>query len=356
MTREAFLLRLRLMGTTMLAVFGASVLFGATLGAGFSWYNAYASTGTAALIGLPLFTFEAFFVNSPLGTGFRRWPFSRFVAARCSVWLAWIFVATQLSRGWLWSTEEALWAGTDMWWTIAFSFTVSLVVVSALTLNRLIGAGVFRNLLLGRYHSPTEERRALLFIDLADSTAIAEQIGATEFLALINQFVYDIDAALEGSGGAIYRYVGDEAIITWRLDETRDLTVAVDVVFRLRTRIAGRSEEYRSRFGVLPDFRAALHAGPVVAGEMGDSKLEIVLLGDTVNTTARIEQACREIERTFLVSAQALALINLPNGVESERMPPAALKGKSRQVQLYAIDRSASAERDERRHRTRIHA
>ena len=355
MTREAFLLRLRLMGTTMLPVFAASVLFGATLGGGFSWYSAYASIGTAALIGLPLFTFEAFFVNSALGAGFRRWPFSRFVAARCAVWLAWIFVATQLSRGWLWSTEEALWAGTDMWWTIAFSFTVSLVVVSALTLNRLIGAGVFRNLLLGRYHSPTEERRALLFIDLADSTAIAEQIGATEFLALINQFVYDIDAALEGSGGAIYRYVGDEAIITWRLDETRDLTVAVDVVFRLRTRIAGRSEEYRSRFGVLPDFRAALHAGPVVAGEMGDSKLEIVLLGDTVNTTARIEQACRELDQTFLVSAEALALINLPNGVESERMPPAALKGKSRQIELYAIDRTASAERDERRQRTQAH-
>ena len=245
MTREAFLLRLRLMGTTMLAVFAASVLFGATLGAGFSLYNAYASIGTAALIGLPLFTFEAFFVNSALGAGFRRWPFSRFVAARCAVWLAWIFVATQLSRGWLWSTEEALWAGTDMWWTIAFSFTVSLVVVSALTLNRLIGPGVFRNLLLGRYHSPTEERRALLFIDLADSTAIAERIGATRFLALMNEFVYDIDAALEGSGGAIYRYVGDEAIITWRLDETRDLSVAVEFVFRLRTRIVDRGEEYR---------------------------------------------------------------------------------------------------------------
>ena len=58
---------------------------------------------------------------------------------------------------------------------------------------------------------------------------------------------------------------------------------------------------------------------------MGDSKLEIVLLGDAVNTTARIEQACRELDRTFLASADALALINLPNGVESERMPPAAL-------------------------------
>ena len=347
MSREAIVSRLRLMGTTMLAIFAASVLFGATLGAGFSWYNAYGSIGTAAFIGLPLFAFELFVVYSPLGTGFRRWPFSRFVAARCLVWLAWIFVATQLSHRWFWSTEEAPWAGANMWWTIAFSFTVGLSVVSVLTLSRLIGPGVFGNLLLGRYHSPREELRALLFIDLADSTAIAERIGATRFLALMNQFVYDIDAALEGSGGAIYRYVGDEAIITWRIDETCDLRVELEVVFRLRSRIAARGDEYRRRFRVQPDFRAALHAGPVVAGEMGDTKLEIVLLGDTVNTTARIEQACRELDRAFLVSAEALALINLPSETKSERMPPAALKGKSRQVRLYAINRTGPTERDE---------
>ena len=141
----------------------------------------------------------------------------------------------QLSLGWFWRTAEAPWTGADLWWTIAFSFTVGLSVVSALTLNRLIGPGVFRNLLLGRYHSPREEQRALLFIDLVGSTAIAERIGATRFLALMNQFVYDIGAALEGSGGVIYRYVGDEA---------RDLSGAVEVIFRLRARIAARGEEY----------------------------------------------------------------------------------------------------------------
>ena len=60
---------------------------------------------------------------------------------------------------------------------------------------------------------------------------------------------------------------------------------------------------------------------------MGDSKLEIVLLGDTVNTAARIEQCCREFDRDFLVSAETLALIDLPDGTECERMPMAAAEG-----------------------------
>ena len=148
------------MGATMVAIFAASVLFGATLNACFSWYIAYASIGTAALIGLPIFTFELFFMSSPLGARFRRWPFSRFVAVRCATWLAWIFVATQLSLRWLLSTAEVPWADADLWWTIAFSFVVGLSVVSALALSRLIGPGVFRNLLLGRHHSPREGQYA----------------------------------------------------------------------------------------------------------------------------------------------------------------------------------------------------
>lgn len=329
--------RLRLMGMALPAIFVVSVLFGATLSGGFSWYIAFASIGTATVIGLPIFAFELFYVYSPLGVGFRRWPFARFIAARFAVWCAWYLVATQLANRWFGGADGELLADSNFWWTIVFSFAVGFSIVFGLTLNRLIGPGVFRNFLLGRYHTPREEERALLFIDLAGSTAIAERIGATRFLELMNEFVHDIGAALEGSGGTIYQYVGDEAIITWRLDKSRDISGAVEVVLRLCARVAARGESYRSRFGVVPRFRAALHAGPVVVGEMGDSKLEIVLLGDTVNTTARIEQSCRELDRDFLASAEALALVTLPPGAESEEMPPVTLKGKSRPVRLFAI-------------------
>ena len=75
---------------------------------------------------------------------------------------------------------------------------------------------------------------------------------------------------------------------------------------------------------------------------------------DTVNTTAQIRQACREFGRAFLVSVEALALIEPPSGAESERMPLATLKGKSRQFRLYAIDRTAPTERDERPQRAQV--
>ena len=286
-SRDAILSRLRLMGMAIPATFVVSVLFGATLNAGFSWYIVYASIGTAIVIGLPIFSFELFYLYSPLGAGFRRWPFARFIAVRFALWCAWIFIATRLSSHWFSRTEGELFADADFRWIILFSFVVGFSVVSGLTLNRLIGPGVFSNFLLGRYHIPREEERALLFIDLVGSTAIVERNGAARFSELMNEFVHDVGAALEGSGGVIYQYIGGEAIITWRLGEPRDISGAMEAVFRLHARVASRGDVYRSRFGMVPAFRAALHAGPVV---VGDGKLEIVLLGDTVNTN-RVDRA-----------------------------------------------------------------
>lgn len=50
-------------------------------------------------------------MNSPLGAAFRRWPFARFVAVRCAVWLAWMFVEMRGSLRWLWSTARSTMGG-----------------------------------------------------------------------------------------------------------------------------------------------------------------------------------------------------------------------------------------------------
>lgn len=53
----------------------------------------------------------------------------------------------------------------------------------------------------------------------------------------------------------------------------------------------------------------AIHAGALVSGEMGDWKREIVMLGDTMNTTARIENVCRTKHWDYIASAVVLERI-----------------------------------------------
>jgi hypothetical protein len=68
-----------------------------------------------------------------------------------------------------------------------------------------------------------------------------------------------------------------------------------------------RANGYIRDFGHRANFRAALHCGPVAIGELGTVKMEIAFLGDTMNTAARLQQACRDTGQRVLASA---ALVN----------------------------------------------
>ena len=151
------------------------------------------------------------------------------------------------------------------------------------------------------------------------------------------------------AGGEIDRYIGDELVVSWvvpdrRIDRpTIRRTAAIACVFAIEDALAARAEHYRARFGTVPRFRAALHAGPLVVGEMGDVKREIVLLGDTMNTTARIESACRTTGCDYIASAPAMPEPSaLPAGVHAEKLGPVELRGKLQVVELFGLKRATS--------------
>src|ERR1044072_3462852 len=61
-----------------------------------------------------------------------------------------------------------------------------------LELSRRIGPGRLVNWLIGRYRSPREEVRLFLFIDLTDSTPLAEELGSLKFSYLLRDFFDDL--------------------------------------------------------------------------------------------------------------------------------------------------------------------
>src|SRR5262249_24489182 len=89
--------------------------------------------------------------------------------------------------------------------------------------------------------------------------------------------------------------------------------------------------------GVAPQLRAALHAGPVITGEIGDIKRDIVFHGDVMNTAARIEQATRDLRRAFLVSAEALDRLAGTERYAFEPLGSHALRGRAAPVEIYAV-------------------
>src|SRR5271166_4623637 len=113
------------------------------------------------------------------------------------------------------------WLVDDLPKIVAISFSVSLLAGAIFELRRLIGGRVLGSFLLGTYHRPKREQRIVMFLDLAGSTMLAEQMGELRVHDLITRFFFDIDRPIADHDGEVHAYVGDEVIITWRSEERR---------------------------------------------------------------------------------------------------------------------------------------
>ena len=86
-------------------------------------------------------------------------------------------------------------------------------------------------------------------------------------------------------------------------------------------------------------FAQALHAGPVVISECGDSRRQIAYFGDTMNVTARLQEHCKEAGRALLVSADLLRLVRPGSDLVVEALGPTQLRGRAAAVEVFAVER-----------------
>jgi adenylate cyclase len=271
----------------------------------------------------------------------RRWPVAVVFLVRTAAYGAAFFVMIHLSIALALGSWDPLLHPTRLvsnatvLVAFGFAFAINLTIV----LGRLLGPRVIFSLLTGRYHQPREEQRLVLFMDLRGSTQAAEKLGDQQFHRFLNEVFWDVTDPILEAGGEIYRYVGDEIIVTWRVGARTMSAACVECVFAVEAALARRREHYVAEFGIEARLRSALHAGPLIVGEMGDVKREIVMLGDTMNTTARIEGVCREMQKDYIASAPALALCPVPTGVRAESLGTVALRGKESGLELFALTR-----------------
>ena len=214
---------------------------------------------------------------------------------------------------------------------------MSFVISFVWQVNRMLGPGTLTALLFGRYRRPVSEERIFMFLDLKDSTAIAERLGDVGFNAFKNDFYHDLSEPVLQTRGRIYEYVGDEVVITWTYrDGLRDGN-CVRCFFLIEREVRRSRREYLDRYGIVPDFKAAVHCGPVVTSEIGDLRKDIVHSGDTVNTTARIESLCKPLGQRLLVSAALLARLPPDLGLRLKDLGRRTLRGKEVEVHLYGV-------------------
>jgi class 3 adenylate cyclase len=270
----------------------------------------------------------------------RRWPIVVEVAVQAAAMAVVVVIATVGLQAALYGDRiEATWLAADFPRIVGIAFVMSVLVGAVFEMTHLIGSKVLLNIILGRYRTPTREDRVMLFLDLVGSTALAEKIGELRMQQLLTRFFFDIDEAIIAYRGEVHAYVGDEVIVTWRIDQKASARQYLDCFFAIHDRIAEKAELYRREFGLVPNFRAGLHAGPVVISECGDSRRQIAYFGDTMNVAARLQEHCKDAGRSLLVSAELLRLVRPGGDLVVEALGPTPLRGRAAAVEVFAVER-----------------
>lgn len=281
------------------------------------------------------------YFNSQASRWLREWPILAEIGVRAVAMAAAIAVVIAALELAIYGRPlSAEWLLGDFPRIIIMTFVLSVVFGSLFELTRLIGGRVLLNVVLGRYRHPTREERALMFLDLAGSTSLAEALGEVRMQELLTRFFFDIDGPIRAHGGEVHAYVGDEAIVTWPLTAEVSGGACLDCFFAVKDRIEERAESYRREFGSVPKFRAGLHAGAVVVSECGDSHRQIAYFGDAMNVTARLQEHCKTLGRPLLVSADLLKRVRPGPDLRVEALGRASLRGRDAAVEIFAVERS----------------
>ena len=86
-------------------------------------------------------------------------------------------------------------------YALPYFVVLSVGMLFALQMNRMVGANVLRYFVAGRYHRPRLEERIFLFLDLEQSTTLAERLGSARYFDVLRRFLDDLPGTVVASRG-----------------------------------------------------------------------------------------------------------------------------------------------------------
>jgi adenylate cyclase len=217
----------------------------------------------------------------------------------------------------------------------------SLLYHFLLQINKRFGPGVLLEYTIGRYFAPKVEERAFMFLDLKSSTHLAEKLEHVSYSRLVQDCYAELTVPLIQYNAQIYQYVGDEVVLTWRMNRSFSASHCHEFVYAFQQRLEAKTDYFISNYGVRPQFKAGVHCGKVTVAEVGEIKTEIAYHGDVLNTASRIQSLCNRFEKQLLLSESLVACLPEKDRTRASFVAEAELKGKENRTRIFTIEKSS---------------
>lgn len=182
---------------------------------------------------------------------------------------------------------------------------------------------------------------SVLFLDVRGFTVVAEHAGAQEVVSRLNALFEVVVPCVTRHGGHANKFVGDGLLAVFgapdKLPDHADRALAAALAI---------DEHVRECFPGGLEIGIGVSAGPVIAGSVGGGgRYEFTVIGDPVNTAARVEEATRTTGDAILVTDALRARLRRLADLAWDERCDMELKGKAEAVTLLAPvrDRVASA-------------
>ena len=351
-TRRRGALLLRLLAATM--AIGAGI--GVALGYGFhdapllgALVGAMNGVTTGVLLLGTILGAEIFLPPTRVGHALDRAPFLVTVAIKLLIYAALIVIIVGGRLGGrLAGAVAAVAIGPDLAGAIYAHLAPSALLIATLVLLianaifvlemiSLVGERTLREIVFGRYHRARTEERFFLFLDIAGSTPLAERIGPFAVHRFLGEVFRLASDPIDDHHGEVYQYVGDEVVVTWTVQSGRDRARPIACFFAIERALERAAPAFAREFGTVPRLRAALHAGPIISGEVGGSRRAVVYHGDVMHAASRLEQAARDLDRRFLVSNDALRRLDNLRGFALDDLGLQHLRGRAGPIRVYEV-------------------
>lgn len=193
---------------------------------------------------------------------------------------------------------------------------------------------------------------SVLFCDVRGYSTLVEKMPPTEVIELLNRYLEHVSQPILDVEGMINEIEGDGVLAVFgaplpQADHASRAVRAASAIqravehFNAASELDGTARAWQSVGIDRIRVRIGVHTGPSVVGNIGsERRVKYAVIGDTVNTAARVEALCKTLRAPLLVTAQTLAAME-PEARESLRIRDRgvhAVKGRVEPVHVYEID------------------
>ncbi|WP_293352636.1 MULTISPECIES: GAF domain-containing protein [unclassified Microcoleus] len=210
------------------------------------------------------------------------------------------------------------------------------------TMSRYMTPGVVDKIMaLGEGSLMVGERKevTILFSDIRGYTTLTENLGASEVVALLNQYFETMVEAVFHYDGTLDKFIGDALMAVFGAPLPLNPPeshgwMAVQSALDMRRRL---KEFNDSRPGADPfRFGIGISSGEVVSGNIGSEKrMDYTVIGDAVNLSSRLEQLTKEYGCDIILSEFTYNLCR--ERIWVRELDKVRVKGKNQPVGIYEL-------------------